>query len=124
MVDGPLFLSLCESTHSSIYSSIRLPFNLSVSLPFLLFLILDVLSSFLDASSHLYKRVGPSVRPSVTSYFQNLKMKDFLRKCHLGYPDYRSARNRRCASIKIASTPPYSPNDCVKLADFLAMTSS
>ena len=33
---------------------------------------------------------------------------------------YRSARNRRCAAIKIASTPPYSPNALVKLADFLA----
>ena len=51
-------------------------------------------NSFLDASSHLYKRVcpsvrrsvGPSVGPSVTSYFQNRKMELLLHECHQGGP--------------------------------------
>ena len=38
---------------------------------------------------------------------------------------YRSARNRKCAVLKIAITPPpYSPNAWVKLADFLARNPS
>ena len=47
---------------------------------------------FLDASLHLYKRVCPSVGPSVrwlvrrsaTSYFQNLKMEVFVCVFHQG----------------------------------------
>ena len=38
----------------------------------------------LDASSHLYQRVRWSVRPIVTSYFQNKKMTVFLRVFHQG----------------------------------------
>ena len=38
----------------------------------------------LDASSHLYQRVRWSVRPIVTSYFQNKKMTVFLRVFYQG----------------------------------------
>ena len=45
-----------------------------------------VYTALLNASTHLYMRVCPSVRrsvgPSVTSYFKNLKMKVFLRVFH------------------------------------------
>ena len=44
---------------------------------------------FLDASSHLYKRVCPSVGPSVgwlVAFFLIAKMKVFLHVCHQGGP--------------------------------------
>ena len=74
---------------------------------------LPSLSLFLDAFSHLYKRVCPSVgrsvrpsvgrsvRPSVgrsvTSYFKNLKMKVFLRVFHQG--SLQTSQKCRIASL-------------------------
>ena len=63
-------------------------------------------TSFLDASSHLYKRVCQSVRPSVgwlvgrsvTRFFLIAKMKVFLHVCHQGGPG--TSQKCRITSLK------------------------
>ena len=66
--------------------------QLSENLNFWVLVVFFYLLRFLDASSHLYKRVcpsvgwfvRPSVRPSVMRFFQIEEMKVFLRVCHQG----------------------------------------
>ena len=66
---------------------------------------------FLDASSHLYKRVCPSVGGSVIRFFLLQKIKVFLHVCHQGVPG--TSQKCRIASLQIGMS--VDPSVCLRI---------